>query len=210
MFGFDAGQSDEHGAEHGEHHRLNEAYQTLQAHHEDTHEYTECAHAQLHSNDFSRNEEDDTCNGNGYGVSSHHVSEETDHECEGLGENTHELDDGNDGYRCFQPCWHIRPEDILPIMLIAAELHDDEGAESKEECHGDVTGHVAPTRWEGHQTHHVACEDEEEAGEQVGRIFFVAFSHSRSFMNAATSRKAVSVWYKVSFSAPNASQARRR
>ena len=30
-------QSDEHGGEHGEHHGLNEADQTFQAHHEDAH-----------------------------------------------------------------------------------------------------------------------------------------------------------------------------
>ena len=40
MFWFNSCQADKHSREHGEHHRLDEADQALQAHHEDTHDDT--------------------------------------------------------------------------------------------------------------------------------------------------------------------------
>ena len=48
MFGFDTCQSDEDGREHREHHGLDEADQTLEAHHEDTHDDAEGRHRELY------------------------------------------------------------------------------------------------------------------------------------------------------------------
>ena len=38
MFWFNSCQTDKDGREHGEHHRLDEAYQALEAHHKDAHD----------------------------------------------------------------------------------------------------------------------------------------------------------------------------
>jgi site-specific recombinase XerC len=48
VFGFYTCQSDEDGREHREHHRLDEADQTLEAHHEDTHDDAEGRHRELY------------------------------------------------------------------------------------------------------------------------------------------------------------------
>ena len=143
MFGFNPCQADEHGREHSEHHCLDEADQALKAHHEDTHDDAQGRHRQLYGDSLRGYQEDDTRDSHRNGVTGHHVGKETDHQCKGLGEDTHKLNHGNDGDGGFQPCGHIGPEDVLPVMLVARELHDDKGAEGKEERHGDVARHVA-------------------------------------------------------------------
>jgi hypothetical protein len=81
--------------------------------------------------------------------------------------------------KAFKCQGHIRPEDVFPIVLGTAELCDDERTECEEEGARDVTCQVTTTRWERHDTHHVTREDEEEAGEQIRRIFLIALSYSR-------------------------------
>ena len=143
MFGFNPGQSDEDGREHREYHRLDEADQTLQAHHKDAHDDTEGRHRQLYGHGLTGHEEDDTSDGHRDGMACHHVGEKSDHQGEGLGEDTHELDDGDDGDGRLEPRGHLGPEDVLPVVFVARELHDKESAEGEEERHGDVARHVA-------------------------------------------------------------------
>ena len=143
MFRLHPRQTDEDGREHGEHHCLDEAYQTLEAHHEDAHDDAQCRHRQLYGDSLRGYQEDDTRDGHRDGMTCHHVGEKSDHQGEWLGEDTYELDHGDDGYRRLEPCGYIGPEDVLPVVLVARELHDDERAEGQEERHGDVTRHVA-------------------------------------------------------------------
>ena len=143
MRGLHSCQSDEHGAEHREHHSLDEADQALEAHHEDAHQHRQGRHRELYGDSLRSHEEDDARDSHGYGVSCHHVGKESDHQGEGLREDAHELDERDDGCRALQPCGHIGPEDILPVVFVARELYDDKRAEGKEERHGDVARHVA-------------------------------------------------------------------
>ena len=112
-------------------------------------------------------------------MTSHNVCKESDHQGERLSENTDELNHGDNGYRHLEPCRHIRPEDILPVVLVARELYDDERTESQEERHGDIASHVSRPWWERNQPHYVTSKDEEEAGQQVGRVLLVALAYSR-------------------------------
>ena len=75
VLGFNTCQSDEDGREHREHHRLDEADQTLEAHHEDAHDDAEGRHRQLHSHGLTGYKEDDASDSHSDGVSSHHVGE---------------------------------------------------------------------------------------------------------------------------------------
>ena len=97
MFWFNSCQADEYGRKHGENHCLDEAYQALEAHHEDAHNDAQCRHRQLYGYRLGSHQEDNTRDSHRDGMSCHHVGEKSDHQSEGLREYTHELDDGNDG-----------------------------------------------------------------------------------------------------------------
>lgn len=178
VFRLRASQSDEYRAEHGKHHGLDEAHQHLECGHEDTHDDTNATHAQEHANGFCGNEEDDAHQRDGNGVTSHDICEETDHECEGLCEDSNELDDRYER-ECLQGQRHVGPEDIFPIMLVSAELHHYESTQREEECHGDIASNVSSTGREWYEAHDVAGEDKEEASEQVRAILLVSLSHTR-------------------------------
>ena len=140
MFWFNSCQADEYGREHGEDHCLDEAYQALEAHHEDAHHHRQHRHRQLYSHRLGCHQEDDAGNGDGNGVTGHHVGEKSDHQGERLREDADELNHGNNGDGRLQPCGHIGPEDVLPVVLVARELHDEERAEGQEERHGEPGG----------------------------------------------------------------------
>ena len=126
--GHGAGHSDEHRREQREHHGLDEAYQALQAHHEDTHEDAHGTHAVEDARRHRGHEENDARHGHRNGMACHDVGKESDHQGKGLGEDAHELYHGDDGNRRLEPCGHVGPEDVLPVVLVARELHHDEGA----------------------------------------------------------------------------------
>ena len=92
----------EHGGEEGEHHRLNEAYQTFETHHKDAHYNAHGAHTVEDTSRHRSHEEDDARHCHGNGVSRHHIGKESNHQSEGLGENTHKLNDGHQGHGGFQ------------------------------------------------------------------------------------------------------------
>ena len=84
-------QTYEDGAEHGEHHGLDEADENLKCGHEDTHDDTHGTHSKEHADRFGGYEEDDAHERDGNGVPRHDVGKETNHQGEGLGEDAHEL-----------------------------------------------------------------------------------------------------------------------
>ena len=100
-------------------------------------------------------EDDDMPGGN--------VSKETDHEDERLGNNSHELDNGHERYREFQPPGHARGiVNMFPVILIRAESGDNECEHSHDAGHGNVARYVGPEGKEWDQAHEVVQEDEEE------------------------------------------------
>ena len=66
-----------------------------------------------------------------------------------------------------------RVEDIDPIVLVAAEVGDEEGDDCKGGRNSEVARNVGTGREERYQTHAVGEEDEEEQREHVGQVFFI-------------------------------------
>ena len=104
-------------------------------------------------------------------MSGHHVGKETDHQCEGLGEDAYHLDDGNERCRIrLEEQGHLGPEDFLPVFLVAEDVDQEHRAEGEEERDVDVARHVGSTGEDGQQTEQIGHEDEEEDGEQIRGI----------------------------------------
>ena len=133
MLRFHPSQADEHGGQHGEDHGLDETYQALKTHHKDAHQYAQCRHGELDGYGLTCHQEDDASDSHGNSVTCHHVGKKTNHQRKGLCEDSHKLNDGNDGNRSLQPGGHFGPEDFFPVVLVSRELYDDKRAERQEE-----------------------------------------------------------------------------
>ena len=164
-------QADEDGTEHGEDIRLDEGYQELQAVHEEHHHETEQGQSGTEYRIHGPSDEDDRRKRQDNGVTSHHVGKQTDHQREGLGDDTEEFDDRHDSHRIsLQEGRHIGPEDLLPVLLVAEQVDGQHRTECQEERDVDVARHIGTTREDGQQTQHIGDEDEEEGRQQVGCI----------------------------------------
>ena len=172
---FRVSQADEHGAEHGEHVGLDECHQEFQGVHENHHDQTGECHGGADANAHLECDEDDARDGEDDGVSCHHVGEETNHQGERLCEDAEEFNDRHHRHGHFQPSWHGRPEDFLPIFLVAKKIDEQERADGKEEGDVDVTGDVCSAREDGDESQKVGDEDEEEGGQEERCIFAVVF-----------------------------------
>ena len=91
-------QSDEDGTEHSEDVGLDEGHQKLQAVHEEHHHETEQCQAGAKKCIQRPSDEDDSGERQDNGVTSHHVGKETDHQGEGFGDDTKQLDDRHDSH----------------------------------------------------------------------------------------------------------------
>ena len=141
-------QTDEHGREQREHVSLNKGHQQLHTIHEEEHDGTEEIESETHAYAHRPAQEYHAREAQDDGVSGHHVGKETDHQCEGLGEDAHHLDDGNE--RCgirLEEQGHLGPEDFLPVFLVAEDVDQEHRAEGEEERDVDVARHVGST-WE--------------------------------------------------------------
>ena len=87
------GKADEHGTQHGEDVSLNESHQQLEQVHEEQHEDAKGVQAKTKSDTHRPTEEDHTGEAEHHSMASHHVGKETDHQCEGLREDTEEFDE---------------------------------------------------------------------------------------------------------------------
>ena len=170
----DVRHRDEDGREHGEHHCLDVAHQHLEQHHEDAQQDADGRHGRAqhvaHDSAECEHDEDDARQRDGDDVTCQHVGEESDHQRYGLGEDAEELDEGHQRQGHLEPPGHVAPEYLFPVGTCSRDVDDEERTECEEHRAGDVAGQVAASRWEGHDTQQVAQEDEEKAGEQVGRI----------------------------------------
>ena len=144
------GKTDEHGTQHGEHIGLHESHQQFEGVHEQQHDDAEQVQAQSETYAHRPTKEYHTSETQYHGMACHHIGEKTDHQCEWLGEHTEQFDDGHDGHGIsLQEQWHIGPEDFLPILSVAEQVDGQEGAESQEECDGNITCDVGSTREDG-------------------------------------------------------------
>ena len=133
-------QTDEHRTQHREHVSLYECHQQFEGVHEQQHDDAEQVQADTHANTHSPAQEDHTAEAEYHGVACHHVGKETDHQGEGLGEHTEQLNHWHQR-NSFQEDGHIGPEDILPILLVAKQVNGQERAE----CQEDITPGRDPT-----------------------------------------------------------------
>ena len=126
-------QSYEHRAKHGEHVGLNEGYEELKTVHEQQHNDAERVESETETNAHRPSEEDDAGETQYDSVSCHHIGEETDHERERFGKDTEQLNHRHYGHWvCLQEERHLRPEDFLPIFLVAEEVDGNHRAYGKE------------------------------------------------------------------------------
>ena len=117
------GKPDKDGTQHGEDVSLNEGYQKLQQIHEEEHQDAEGIQTETEPDSHRPTEEDHTGETEHHSVACHHVGKETDHQREGLREDTEELDNRHDRCRIsLQEQGHIGPEDFLPVLLVGKDV----------------------------------------------------------------------------------------
>ena len=187
--GFVNGHADIEGGEHGEDEGLDISHQAFENTDEDTEDNGDDRHASPYTHgDSVTDDEDDDHESKDDNMSCRHVGEETDHEDDGFGEDTDEFDYGHEG-EDFEPGRDSRGiEDVDPIVLVAAEVGDEEGDDREGGCHGKVAGDVGSGREEGNETHAVGEEDEEEECEHIGQVFLVVSFANHRPHNAVTDK----------------------
>ena len=107
-------------------------------------------------------------------MSSHHVGKETDHKCEWLCEHSEQLDKRHywSGIR-LEEQRNLRPENLLPVLLVGKQVDGKHRTYSQEEGDVDVTSNVCAS-WEyRNQSDEITGEYEEEHREQIRSIRFV-------------------------------------
>ena len=141
-------QADEHGTKHSKHVRLYKRYQQLKCIHKQKHDDAE--DVQTHTKTYAHRptEEDNACEREYHSVSSHHVGKETDHKCEWLCEHSEQLDKRHywSGI-CLEEQRNLRPENLLPILLVGKQVDGKHCTYSQEEGDVDVTSNVCAS-WE--------------------------------------------------------------
>ena len=117
------GKPNEDRTQHGENVSLDESNQQLQRIHEEQHDDAEGVESKAESYAHRPTEEDHASERQDHSMACHHVGKETDHQGERLREDTEELyDRHNRGGIGFQEQRHLRPENLLP-MLMASIVH---------------------------------------------------------------------------------------
>ena len=110
-----------------------------------------------------------------------YIGKEPDHQAERLGEHTYDFNHRHKRNRNFEPGRDIRPEYILPIVLVAEDVDSKEGEEGQYQGHGYVAGDIGTSREERHYTHKIVDEDEEECGQQVRGVALVVLAHAGAY-----------------------------
>ena len=187
MFGMS--QADKHGTEHRKDVSLDEGYKELQTIQEENHDKAEYGKTRAKCRIERPSDEDDGCKRQDNGVACHHVSKETDHQGEGLGDDAKDLDDRHDSNGIsLQERWYIGPEYLLPVLLVAKEVDGQHRAERQEEGDIDIARHVSTTREDGQEAQHVGDQNEEECRQQIGCIGAVVLLADRVFDEVVVDR----------------------
>ena len=158
--------ADVEGREHGEDEGLDVGHQAFQQRDEDAEEDAHHADRAAHGGtEEVAHDEDDDHEAQDDDVTGRHVGEESNHQHDGLGEDTHQLDHRHQG-EYLQPCRHSGGvEDVNPIMLVATDVGNQESDDSQGSRHGDIARDIGTSGEEGYQAQDVAEEDEEEQSE---------------------------------------------
>ncbi len=111
-------------------------------------------------------------------MSGQDVGEKPYHKAERLGEDADDLDRRHQRHRHFKPCRHVRPKNVLPVMLVAEQVDNEECEERQHKRHSDVASDVRSSREERDDSHQVVDEYEEERCQQVRRVPSVVRSYT--------------------------------
>ena len=103
-------------------------------------------------------------------MSRHDVCKKPDHERERLRYQSEQFYRLHYRQRKFQEQRNIRPQNLLPIMLVSKYIDRQEGAQGQNHRHGYVSRNIRSARKERHYSQEVAQEYEEEHSQQVRRI----------------------------------------
>ena len=158
---------DEERREHRENVCLDEAHQDVEQEHKEGECHGDDGGCSEHRRAEFGEDENQECKYDDNHVTAHHVSKQTHAECSRLGEDAEELDDRHDGYRELQPEGHVGPENILPVVLVAFDVCDEESADSQRHRHCDVAGKVCTAREYYHEPKQVHEEYQEKDGKEV-------------------------------------------
>ena len=147
---------------------LYESDQKLQTVHEEEHQDAEDVKSDTEAHTHCPSQEYHAGEAEYHGVTCHHVGEETNHQGKRLGKDAENLDDGHQ-WNGLQEDWHIGPQYVFPILLVAKEVDGQHRAYRQEEGDIDIACHVDTAGEEGYQSHEVTGQDEEEGAEQIWR-----------------------------------------
>ena len=174
------GHTDVHRAEQREDERLDERHQKFHQAHENVEEDGNRRHGPTDGRIHLTEDEDQRDERQRDDVTSGDVGEKSHHQHERLREDTDGLHQRHDGQRDLQPPRHTRRvEDVFPVLLAGGKGGHEEGDERQNAGHGDVARKVRAARENRDDTHDVVQEDEEEQGEQIGRVFVGVFAQRR-------------------------------
>ena len=138
-------KTDKYRTQHGEYVGLYECHQQFKSVHEQQHQDAEQVQTDTHAYPHCPAKEDNAAEAEYHSVPCHHIGKKTDHQGERLGEDTEELDDGHQGDG-LQENRHVRPEDVLPILLVAKQVDGQKRAERQEEGDVDIARYIRTTR----------------------------------------------------------------
>ena len=173
------GKPYEDSAQQSEDVGLYEGDQKLQTVHEEEHQDAEDVKSDTEAHTHCPSQEYHAGEAEYHGVTCHHVGEETYHQGKRLGKDAENLDDGHQ-WNGLQEDWHIGPQYVFPILLVAKEVDGQHRAYRQEEGDIDIACHVDTAGEEGYQSHEVTGQDEEEGAEQIWRKALVLlFSYRR-------------------------------
>ena len=105
------------------------------------------------------------------------IGEKPDHQGEGLREDADDFDERHQG-NGLQEQGHVRPENVLVIVLVAEQVDGEESEQRQGEGHGDVAGDVGSARKERDDAEEVVDKNEEKGRQQIGAVALVIRPHT--------------------------------
>ena len=163
-------QSDIDAGKHREDVCLQECHEQFEAVHKDKHEEADCRHRRSHACTYLPRDEDEARKRDYDRMAAKHVGEKTHHQCERLREDAYNLHDRHQRYGTLHHHRHLWPKYLLPILLVAEDVHEQERQYGQEHRYREVTRHVRAAGEYGQKPYEVRDEDKEEHRQQVGRI----------------------------------------
>ena len=114
-------------------------------------------------------------------MSGHDIGEKPYHQRKRLGEDSQDFRQRDQRYRHFQPPWHIRPENVFPVMSVREQVHRHESADCQSEGNGYVPRSIRSAGEDRHYSHEIVHQYEEEGGEQIRGVFPAVVSGNGRF-----------------------------